>query len=144
MPTCISNQERVSSEHVDRRRCDTRRNAKCYFLQYFVPFCNEKTSKILQDIGQILFFSKFIITHVYCTTGENTFFFSSKILFFSPKNTANLFARLASLHSGQRSSQKSSTDGFTKVPIVFHIANMLKVHSLQWKCVGLYSIISTL
>ena len=49
------------------------------FLQYFVLFYDENTSKILQDLGK------------YC------FFFPAKIPFFSPKNTANLFARLASL-----------------------------------------------
>ena len=38
----------------------------------------------------------FITTHVYCTMGENTAF-SFKVLFSRPKNTANLFARLASL-----------------------------------------------
>ena len=67
------------------------------FLQYFVLFFDENTSKILQDLGKYYFFLKFIATHVYCTMGENTVFFISKMPLFSPKNTANLFARLASL-----------------------------------------------
>ena len=70
------------------------------FLQYFVLFFDENTctSKILQDFGKKCFFFNFVSTqcHVYCTMGENTVF-SSEILLFSPKNTANLFARLASL-----------------------------------------------
>ena len=44
------------------------------FLQYFVLFFDENTSKILQDLGKYCFLSKFIITHVYCTLGENTVF----------------------------------------------------------------------
>ena len=43
-------------------------------------------------------------TNVYCTMGENTAF-SSKILVFSPKDTANLFARLAFLHQLHLTSQ---------------------------------------
>ena len=66
------------------------------FLQYFVLFFDENTSKILQDIEKYSFFSKFITTHVYCRMGGNTVF-SFKIPFFSPKNTANHFARLATL-----------------------------------------------
>ena len=66
-------------------------------LQYFVLFFfNENTSKILQDLGKYCFFFNLVSTHVYCTMGKNTVF-SSEILLFSPNNTANLFARLASL-----------------------------------------------
>ena len=43
-----------------------------------------------------MFFSKFITTHAYCTTDGNTLF-HPKYPFSALKNTANLFARLASL-----------------------------------------------
>ena len=40
------------------------------FLQYFVLFFDENTA----GYRKILFFSKYITTHVYCTTDENTVF----------------------------------------------------------------------
>ena len=44
------------------------------FLQYFVLFFGENTSKILQDLGKYCFFSKFIM-YVYWTKGKNTVFY---------------------------------------------------------------------
>ena len=50
------------------------RDAKCYFFGSILYCFDENTSKILQDLGKYCFFLKFIITHVYCTMGENTVF----------------------------------------------------------------------
>ena len=58
-------------------------------LQYFVLFFDENTSKILQDLGKYCF-SLSLLLHRCIAQWV-------KILFSSPKNTANLFARLASL-----------------------------------------------
>ena len=69
------------------------RDAKCYFFCSIVYCFWWKYLKKLQDLAKYCLFSKFITTQWVKITG----FFSSKILVFSPKNTANLFARLASL-----------------------------------------------
>ena len=97
--------------HVAHHDCEqtTTEMPSVTFLQYFILFYDENTSTILQDLGKYCVFLKFITTHVYCTLGENTIF-SSKILLFSPKNTANLFARLASLQPGDLLSRSSLRD----------------------------------
>ena len=55
------------------------------FLQYFVLFFDENTSKILQDIRKYCFFSKFITRHMCIAQQMKILFFSSKILFSAQK-----------------------------------------------------------
>ena len=62
------------------------------FLQYFVLFFYENTSKILQDLGKYCFFFNFVSTHVYCTMGE--------ILFFHPKYFFSVLKILQSFLQG--------------------------------------------
>ena len=70
------------------------RNAKCYF---FAVFYTVFWWKYLKNTARILFFSKFITTHVYIAQWVKiVFFFIQNTFFFSPENTANFVARLAS------------------------------------------------
>ena len=63
------------------------------FLQYFVLFFDENTSKIVQDLGKYCVFLKFITTHVYCTLGENTVLFIQNTPF-QPKKYCKPFCKV--------------------------------------------------
>ena len=55
------------------------------FLQYFVLFLDEDTSKILQDLGKYCFAVSLLLhMYVYGTIDENIVFSFKILLFFQP------------------------------------------------------------